>query len=148
MDNLVVFFIIMLATLTVGSIGVAIYVSVEKNKPENKSKSVSQFATGISLILVASVLLGLLIFSVYYAYSKPVPIVNCPQCKTAIWYDQDTETLEAARRTVNHLAEKAKKIPQGLKVSGHCDDPVGGCGLRPPRVVDPQIVSPQNQRYA
>jgi hypothetical protein len=130
MNHLVVFTIIMLVCLSLGSIGVGIYVSNFRSKPENKNKKFS--VATVSLIMIVSLLLGLLVFGVYYmmTYEKELTCgeiqakySKCnPACPTCIWGPEDVANLKKAENTVHGLQSKARTIPRNMKFKAQCDD--------------------------
>ena len=132
MNHLVVFTIIMLVCLSLGAIGVGIYVTHFRSQPENKNKKFS--VATVSLIMIVSLLLGLLSFAVYYGltYEKELTCgevqekySKCnPSCPTCIWGPQDVANLKMAETTVRGLQSKAKGIPRNMRFRAQCDDEV------------------------
>jgi len=123
----------MLVCLSLGAIGVGIYVTNFRSKPENKNKSFS--VATVSLIMVSSFLVGLLVFGIYYGltydheltceqvqgrYSKCNP--KCPTCPACIWGPEDQKALARADNTVKGLQAKAVGIPRNLRFRAQCDD--------------------------
>lgn len=133
MNKILIFMIIMLVCLSLGAIGVGIYVTNFRSKPENKNKSFS--VATVSLIMISSLLVGLLAFGIYYGltydheltceqvqgrYSKCNP--KCPTCPTCIWGPEDQKALARAEHTVKGLQAKAVGIPRNLRFRAQCDD--------------------------
>ncbi len=130
----------MLVSLALGAIGVGIYIANFRSKVENKNKNFS--VATVSLIMVASLLVGLLGFAIYYGITyKPTPVkVSCvaqdsdgkPCCPTCGWGPDDTKAFTKAQNTVAELSEKVNQIPRHIRLGADCDAvsptcPSGGC---------------------
>lgn len=120
----------MLVSLSLGAIGVGIYIANFRSKPENRNRNFS--VATVSLIMVTSMLVGLLAFGVYYGLTYENVMTceevqakysNCnPVCPTCIWGPKDVHDLRKAEGTVHNLQRKARGIPRNLKIKAQCDD--------------------------
>lgn len=130
MNKVLIFAIIMLVFLSLGAIGVGIYVANFRKNPDNRNKKVS--AATIALIMITSALTGLLVFGVYYLMTHEKELTcgevqarysKCnPACPTCIWGPDDVAALQKAEGTVKGLQSKAKGIPRNMKFQAQCDD--------------------------
>ena len=133
MDNIAIFFIILLITLSLGAIACGIYVAVQRNKPEYKrdpARAPSVIPI-VSFIMVLSLVVGLLIFTIYYAIYKVTPIppnyidkFSCPKPKTFLT-PEEFDAVEKAEETINQFANKVGMLPMGMRTDVAC--PNGVC---------------------
>lgn len=132
MDIIAIFFIILLITLSSGAIACGIYVAVQRNKPEYKrdpARAPSVIPI-VSFIMVLSLVVGLLIFAVYYGITKTTPIppnyidkFSCPKPQTFLT-PEEFIAVEKAEETLNQFANKISVLPRGLKTDVACTDGV------------------------
>lgn len=122
----------MLISLSLGAIGVGIYVANFRSKPENKYKNFS--VATVSLIMITSFLTGLLICGIIYAVTleaPPCPEKECPTCPTCTWGPAQAKQLADAQQAFRQLEQVVETVPRNLRYSTNCDaDPTGtACGV-------------------
>jgi hypothetical protein len=140
MSKVLIFIIILLVSLSLGAIGVGIYIANFRSKPQNKNRDFS--VATVTLIMVTSLLMGLLIFAIYYGltYEPEQVKATCnlqdsegkPCCPTCGWGPDDIKALVAAEQTFDTLQNKVNVIPRDMSYRAKCDsDPSGAaCGIK------------------
>jgi len=112
-SNLVVFSIIMLTFLVIGSMTTGIYVAVEDKKPENKDNPVSTVT--ITFMMLTFILFGLAVYGGYYYYfsAKTIsPSVQTKTCPTCILDETDFVKYNNSVDFLNNFAKKVDRIPR------------------------------------
>lgn len=154
MNKILIFVIIMLICLSLGAIGVGVYLYNFRKDPRNKNRDFS--VATVSLIMVSSFLVGMLVFGVYYGLTYEHEMTceqvqakysKCnPACPTCIWGAEEQKALAAAESTVHKLQAKAVGIPRNMRFRAQCDDNVCQkegrmcCGVDADDVVFPETV--------
>ncbi len=130
MNNIAIFFIILLITLSIGAIACGIYVAVQRSKPEYKrdpARAPSVIPI-VSFIMVLSLVTGLLIFTVYYAVTKVTPIppdyINRANCPKSFLTEAEFLAVDNAERTLSNFRDKVRSLPK-IQVDAEC--PGGVC---------------------
>jgi hypothetical protein len=134
MSKIVVFIIIMAISLVLGGISSGIYVAVIRNqdsKNDNEVVEKTSVAPVVSFIMITSLLLGLLIFGIYYLATLeiPKPAPPCPKCAKCVISEDDFTNLRRAEKEIVNFQEKANLVPD-ISVQESCSNKTAGIGAK------------------
>lgn len=122
MSRILAFLIIMLISLTLGGVASGIYVAMIRNRTdEEKERNPISIAPVVTLIMVVSLLLGLVVFGIYYLATMPSE-KTCPECKKCdecVLSEEDFRRLKRAENDIASFQEKANYVPD-IKVKETC----------------------------
>lgn len=122
MNKFLVFLIILFITLSIGGIACGIYAAVLNNRtPEEKKANPVNIYTVIGLVMTVSLLVGLIIFGIYYIVTLPpgVDVKPCDQCKKCLLSKDDFDNLRKAENVIADFQTKASYVPD-INVTESC----------------------------
>lgn len=159
------YLVIMLISLSLGAIGVGIYIvksnSDQKNNKNNPKGEPRWSVATVTMIMVTSLLVGLLGCGIYYGitykpkelgcsdFSDSLKGSCCPKCEKCIWGPGDVQKFQEAQDEVDMLRAKANEIPRHIHVTADCDNtelcaakPGGCCGVKKENLIKERTPTP------